>query len=105
MFKKIILIISSIVIFFSSSFAISYTISQSDYNRVQEINNRIVTIVETKYVGRENYIYQMVIDSIDGYLTLHNVSDRKKVMLLCIKTFLEEKLGYKSWNPINVYIK
>jgi len=105
MFKKIILIISSFVIFFSSSFAISYTISKTDYDKIQKINDRIVTIVETKYAGRENYVYQMLIDTIDGYLTLHKVSERKKVMLLCIKTFLEEKLGYKSWNPINVYIK
>jgi len=104
MFKKIILLILSVVIFFSSSFAMSYTISQSDYNRVQKINNKIVTIVETKYNGRESYIYQMLIDTIDGYLALHKVSERKKVMLLCIKTFLLNKLWYK-YEKIYVTIK
>jgi len=104
--KKIIIICLSVFIFFSTSFATTYTISRNQYEKIQQINNRIVSLVGNKYPDKKKYIYQVIIDSIDGYLVLHkDISNAKKITLLCVKTFLEQKLGYKIAKPIKIYIK
>jgi len=106
MFKKVIFAIASFFIIFSSSFATTYTITKSDYDKVQAINHKLENIIDRKYSNRKSYVYQVIVDTIDGYLALHpNVSQRKKVMLLCVKTYFVEKLWYKFEDKIDVVIK
>lgn len=97
--KKIITLIMLLFITFSFSFA-SYTIRYEDKQKVEFIVNKIYNIVEKKYKtkSKRNYIYQSIVDTIDGYLVLHKVSERNKVILLYLKTLLLKHIWYKIWD-------
>ena len=106
MFRKTLFTIASFFIIFSSSFATNYTISKSDYDKVQIVNHKLDDLINRKYSNKKYYYYQVIIDTIDGYVALHpNISTRKKVMLLCVKTYFIKKIGYKFDDKINIYIK
>lgn len=101
--KKILTVLMLIVITFSVSFA-SYTITDSNKTKVDNVAKKIYTIVEKRYSTQEkrNYIYQSIIDSIDGYLVLHKVSEKNKVILLYLKTLLLQHIWYKIWDCIKL---
>ena len=103
MMKKLVVFICLILFWFVSSFA-NYSITRKDYNKVNYVNHKLEQIIESKYPMKKRYYYQMIVDTIDGYLALHKVSKRKKVMFLCVKTYFEKKLGFKIWNAMQVDI-
>ena len=103
MLKKLVIVLWIMFFAFASSFA-SYTISKKDYEKVNYINHKLEQIIEKKYPTKKYYYYKVIIDTIDGYLALHKVGERKKVMLLCVKTYFIEKMWYKVWNSIQVDI-
>jgi len=99
--KLIIAIFVWIVITFSSSFA-SYTISSTNKQKIDNLAVKIYTIVENKYHTQANYVYQTIVDTIDGYLVLHDISEKNKVILLYLKTLLLKHMWYKIWNCVKL---
>ena len=104
MFKKLVIILLIMLFSLTNIFA-SYTISEKDYEKVNYINHKLEQIIEKKYSTKKYYYYNVIVSTIDGYLALHKVDERKKVMLLCIKTYFIKKMWYKVWDPISVYIE
>jgi len=95
-----------VFISFSSVFA-TYTISRADFEKVKSSLVYIQKVVDWKYhnIQEKKIVYHNIVDSIDLYILLHkNISERTKVMLLCIKTYILRYLWYKLWNPIFINI-
>ena len=106
---SIISIILWIVISFSPSFAsypTSYTIKSKDKQKVEHIVQIMYTTVEKKYHSKKkrNYVYQSIVDTIDGYIVLHKLSERNKMVLLYLKTLLLLHMWYKIWNCIKLNV-
>ena len=103
--RLIISIFLCIVITFSSSFA-SYTISSVNKQKIDNLAVKIYTIVEKEYntEAKRDYVYQTIVDTIDGYIVLHKVSEKNKVILLYLKTLLLKHMWYKIWNCVKLDI-
>ncbi len=97
--KKLISLIMWIVIIFSSTFA-SYTITLDNKQKIDNLSEKIYDRVEskTKDEGKREYIYQTIVDSIDGYIVLHDISKKNEAILLYLKTLLLNHMWYKIWN-------
>jgi len=103
MLKKILAILFWIV-FITSSFA-SYTLPLSVVKKIEQVGNKIIKVVDSKYPPEEREkIYWTIIDSIDGYIALHKLTDTEKAVLLCLKTILLQHMGYKVGNPVQVKV-
>ena len=101
--KKILALVLSIV-FIGSSFA-SYTLSAKVVKKVEQVGNKIISVVDKKYKEPlRSQIYWTIVDSIDGYIALHSLTDTEKAVLLCLKTILLKHMGYKIGNPVKVKI-
>lgn len=97
--KKLLTIFMWIFIFFSSSFA-SYTITLDNKQKIDNLAKKIYDRVEKKTKDKEkrNYIYQTIVDSIDGYIVLHDISKKNEAILLYLKTLLLKHMWYKIWD-------
>jgi len=103
MFKKVVIILLWIV-FITSSFA-SYTLPLSVVKKIEQVGNKIIKVVDSKYPPKKRReIYWTIVDSIDGYIALHKLTDTEKAVLLCLKTILLRHMGYKIWNPVEIKI-
>jgi len=103
--KKLIILIVWIVIMFSSVFA-SYNISLKDKQKLDNLSKKIYNIIEKKYktTSKRKYLYQTMVDTIDGYIVLHKLNTRQKVILLYLKTLLLLHMWYKIWNCIDLNV-
>ena len=103
MLKKILTILAGIL-FIGTSFA-TYKLKASEYQRTIELTNKIIKVVEKKYPpNKQKYVFWVLVDSIDGYIALHKISEKKKVVLLLIKTLLLKHMGYKFSNTKKIII-
>lgn len=106
--KKFILILATILITLSPSFA-TYTISTKDKQKVDNFMPILYKQVNNKFKNEKkiNYILQSIVDTIDGYIVLHKnkLTQRQIVILLLIKTYILKHIWYKIWNPIKIIIK
>ena len=102
--KKVFLTILAGIIFITSTFA-SYTLPLSVVKKIEQVGNKIIKVVDSKYPSKKRKeIYWTIVDSIDGYIALHKLTDTEKAVLLCLKTFLLRHMGYKIWNPVEIKI-
>ena len=101
--KKIPTIIIWIIIIFSSSFA-SYTMTLDNKQKIDNLAEKIYYNVEIKTQDREKreYMYQTIVDSIDGYIVLNDISKKNEAILLYLKTLLLKHMWYKIWNSKNI---
>lgn len=99
--KKLIAIFMLIFITFSSVFA-SYTITLDNKQRLDNLVEKVYHKVELRYdtASKRNYIYHTIVDTIDGYIVIHNVSEKNKAILLYFKTLLLQHMWYKIWNCV-----
>ena len=102
--KKVILTILTSIIFITNVFA-SYTLPLSKFKKVEQVWHKIIKIVDSKYQKKQRkQIYWTIVDSIDGYIALHKLTDDKKVILLCLKSILLQHMWYKIWNSMQVKV-